>query len=58
MTNRLPFGIYDKLIDEELKEALARHPELRSIMGMIDPEEEPTRYAAFVGKIVAQALRE
>lgn len=58
MTDRLPFGIYDKLIDEELKEALARHPELRSIMGMIDPEEEPARYAAFVGKIVEQALRE
>jgi len=58
MTDQLPFGIYDKLIDEELKEALARHPELRSVIGMIDPEEEPSRYATFVGKIVDQALRE
>jgi hypothetical protein len=58
MTDRLSFGIYDKLIDEGLKEALARHPEIRSIMCMIDPEEEPARYAAFVGKIVEQALRE
>jgi superfamily II DNA or RNA helicase/HKD family nuclease len=58
MSDRLPFGIYDKLIDEGLREALSRHPELRSILGKIDPEEEPFRYSAFIGKVVEQALRE
>ncbi|MHC1729084.1 MAG: DUF3427 domain-containing protein [Syntrophobacteraceae bacterium] len=51
-------GIYEALLDESLKEALVRHPELRSIFGKIDPEEQPARYAAFAAKVIEQALRE
>ncbi|MBI4196136.1 MAG: DUF3427 domain-containing protein [Betaproteobacteria bacterium] len=58
MTSPLPYGIYDALLDETLREALARHPELRAVLGKIDVEEQPTRYAAFVAGIVEQALRE
>ncbi|MSU70993.1 MAG: DUF3427 domain-containing protein [Opitutus sp.] len=50
-------GIYEALLDEGLKGVLARHPELRSVFGKLDPEEEPARLATFVGKVLEQALR-
>lgn len=52
----LPHGIYEALLDEELSSILQRHPELRSVFGKIDPEEEPSRYAAFVSKLLEKAL--
>lgn len=58
MHSRLQYGIYEALLDEELKDAIERHPELRSVLGKIDNEEQPTRYAAFVSKVLEQALRE
>lgn len=51
-------GIYEALIDEYLRDALARHPELRAVFGKIYPEEQPARYASFVAKVLEQALRE
>lgn len=51
-------GIYDSLIDEFLRESLERYPDLRAVFGKIDNEEQPTRYAAFVAKVLEQALRE
>jgi superfamily II DNA or RNA helicase len=51
-------GIYEALLDEDLDGILRRHPELRSVFGKIDPEEEPPRYAAFVSKVLEQALRQ
>ena len=51
-------GIYDLLIDEFVHEALDQHPELRTVFGKIDQEEQPVRYAAFVAKVLEQALRE
>ncbi|BDV42903.1 helicase [Geotalea uraniireducens] len=51
-------GIYDSLIDEYLRETLEKHPELRRVFGKIDQEEQPPRYAAFVAKVLEQALRE
>jgi superfamily II DNA or RNA helicase len=51
-------GIYEALLDELLCESLSRHPELRTIFGKIDPEEQPGRYAAFVARVLEQALRE
>ena len=54
-----PFpGIYDALLDELLQESLHRHPELRTIFGKIDQEEQPSRYATFVARVLEQALRE
>lgn len=54
----LNHGIYEALIDEHLRDALDNHPELKAVFGKIDPEEQPVRYAAFVAKVLEQALRE
>lgn len=53
----LPSGLYDALIDERLQNALKTNPELRAVLSKVDPEEQPARYAAFVGKVVENALR-
>lgn len=53
----LPFGIYEELIDEGLRELLDSHPELRSTLAKIDAEEEPRLYAAFVARVLEKALR-
>jgi hypothetical protein len=53
----LPNGIYEALLDEELNSILQSHPELRSVFGKLDPEEEPDRYAEFVARVVETALR-
>ena len=52
-----PEGIYEALLDKDLKSVLQLHPELRSIFGKLDPEEEPARYSAFLGKLLEKALR-
>lgn len=51
-------GLYEAPIDQYLQDVLKRHPELRTILGKIDLEEQPSRYAAFVAKVLEQALRE
>lgn len=51
-------GLYEALLDESLRDALARRPELRRVFGKIDPEEQPGLYASFVAKVLEQALRE
>ena len=53
----LPRGIYEALLDEELNSILQHHPELRSVFGKLDPEEEPARYAAFLARVLEKALR-
>jgi len=57
VTCPLHHGIYDSLLDRDLKEALEQHPELRSVLGKIDFEEQPARYAAFLAAVIEQALR-
>ena len=56
--SRLSPGIYEALVDLSLRDTLDQHPELRSVLGKLDPEEQPARYAAFVAKVLEQALRE
>ena len=34
------YGVYDALNDEYLQAALAQHPEVRSVLGKLDPEAE------------------
>ncbi len=58
MTRPLHYGIYEALLDRDLKEALEHHPELRSVLGKIDFEEQPARYAAFLAAVIEQALRQ
>lgn len=36
----LAIGLYESLIDEFLRDAIARRPELRTVFGKIDPEEQ------------------
>ena len=54
----LPHGIYEALVDQKLEDLLAASPELRSVLAKLDPEEEPTRYAAFVGAVLVKACRQ
>lgn len=58
MINQITHGIYESLIDEYLRDVLVQHPELRTVFGKIDPEEQPCLYASFVSKVLEQALRE
>ena len=53
----LPQGIYEALLDQRREDILAANPELRSVLAKLDPEEEPSRYAAFVGAVLAKALQ-
>jgi len=57
MNHKIYPGIYDALLDEALQALLRRYPDLRSVFGKIDAEEQPARYAAFVSKILEQTLR-
>ncbi len=51
-------GIYEALLNEKLADVLQRHPELRSVFGKIDPEEGPSRYAAFLTGVIERVLRQ
>ena len=53
----LPHGIYEAILDQRLNDLLVSSPELRSVLSKVDPEEEPSRYAAFVGAVLAKALQ-
>ncbi len=49
-------GIYDALLDHDLRSILKRHPELRSVFGKLD-QEAPPRYSSFLGKAWEKPLR-
>ncbi len=49
-------GLYDALLDEDLALILQQHPELRSVFGKLEPDEQPARYTAFLAKLVERAL--
>lgn len=40
---KVAHGIYEALLDEYLRDALEERPELRTVFGKIDPEEQPTK---------------
>src|SRR5579884_3658303 len=54
----LPVGLYESLLHEELRDILERQPELRSLFGKIEADEEPAHYAAFLTRVVEKALRQ
>jgi hypothetical protein len=58
MTSRPSPGIYDRLLDQDLRDLLARYPELRPLFGKLEAEEQPSRYAEFVSQVLKQALLE
>ena len=44
MTCRPSPGIYDRLLDQDLTDLLARYPELRALFEKLETEEQPSRY--------------
>jgi superfamily II DNA or RNA helicase/HKD family nuclease len=54
----LPSGIYDALLDERLRDILIGNPDLRVVLAKIDPEEQPSRYAGFLSKVIERALEQ
>jgi hypothetical protein len=56
MPTKIHHGIYDTLLDQSLYEILAQNPEMRTVLGKIDIEEQPARYATFVARIIEQIL--
>src|SRR5689334_9021352 len=54
----LAAGIYDQLIDEEVRALLDRNPEVRSVIGKLEADEEPERFAWFVSRLLEKALRQ
>ncbi len=55
-SNNLAVGIYEKILDEELKELLDANSDLKPVLRKIDDELAPHMYAQFVGKLLVQAL--
>jgi len=57
MPTQLPFGLYERLLDNELQQLISDNPELRVVLRKIDDESAPHAYAQFVGQLLQQALR-
>ncbi|MGM0637979.1 MAG: DUF3427 domain-containing protein [Pseudomonadota bacterium] len=55
--DRLPEGLYERLLDEELKTQLDAHPELKPVLRSLDDETAPHAYAQFLSQLLNQALR-
>lgn len=52
----LPEGIYERLLDEELRDFLADHPELAPTFEKLDDEAEPHTFSQFVSQVLLRAL--
>lgn len=55
--DRLPEGLYERLLDEELKAQLDAHPELKPVLRSLDDETAPHAYSQFIGQLLHRALR-
>ena len=55
---QIAHGICEALLDEHLRDLLNQHPELRTVFRKIDPDEQPSRYTAFVSRVLEQTLKE
>ncbi|AFL75925.1 DUF3427 domain-containing protein [Thiocystis violascens] len=55
--NSLPSGIYERLLDEDLRELLDAKPELRPVLRALDDESAPHAYAQLINQLLVQALR-
>jgi superfamily II DNA or RNA helicase len=51
-------GIYERLLDAELLDAIEQHPELKPILKKLDDEEAPHAYGQFLFQLVVRALRD
>ena len=50
-------GLYERLVDLNLAEQLAKQSDLKSILGRLEDAESPEVYGQFVSHLVTQALR-
>jgi superfamily II DNA or RNA helicase len=57
-TESLATGLYERLLDRELSDALAAQPELKPVLGKLDDEEAPYAYGQFLVELIYRALRE
>ena len=57
MPEKLPTGLYEQLLDDELQEIISANPELQTVLRQIDDESAPHTYSLFVAQILQQALR-
>ena len=55
--DQLPEGLYERLLDEELKAQLDSNPELKPLLQKLDDETAPHAYAQFIRQLLDQALR-
>lgn len=51
-------GIYERLLDEELKQLLDSKPELQAVIKKIDDEAAPHTYSQFIASLTYSALRQ
>ena len=54
--NSLPLGIYEQILDGELKKLLDDQPDLKTVLRKLDDEIAPHLYAQFVGKLLEKTL--
>lgn len=52
----LEIGLYERVLDKELAELLASHPELRPTFEKLDDESAPVTYSQLIAQIVRQLL--
>ena len=55
--SNLAVGIYEQILDEQLKDLLDANPDLKPVLRKIDDELAPHIYSQFVGKLLTQALQ-
>ena len=55
--NKLPIGLYEALLDEDLQSLIDGNPDLIPTLVAIDDEAAPHSYSQFIGQVVRQALR-
>ncbi|NCC61587.1 MAG: DUF3427 domain-containing protein [Verrucomicrobiae bacterium] len=54
--DNLAVGIYERIVDEELRSLLESRAELKSVLRKMDDEVAPHMYAQFVGSLIEQSM--
>lgn len=57
MMTEIAEGLYERLLDEDLKALLDANPELKPVLRAIDDEAAPQAYAQFISQIIYKGLR-
>lgn len=57
MSDNLPTGIYERLLDQELSDLLLANPDAQAVLRQIDDESAPHTYAQFVAHLLEHSLK-